>query len=484
DNDPEKKKYRNVITHTVGLYATAGTARENYLINIAQESLDEDHLTYNFTNNYGKTLGGYDSDDPYTGGRYVRSTSPEDMIEAFNDFIDQANSEVGFTYSAPAIPFNPDNVAISGEWAYVPMFKPGVTTFWKGNLKRYRIGVDEFGNFFLKAKGGADVVTDGLAFRSVTDYWGSSDTNAPLKGGAASHMNNDDIARSLFTHTGTDFNASGLTLVHKDTDDDGDSVMDITEDMLGGSVTDDDERVSILDWISWESDAHEGEIGAPLHTSPVAVRYSGKNDLVLLSTTEGILHAINAGSKDGYGGGDEVWSFIPDEILPKLTEMRANNDTSDPPVFGLDGPLNVYEHGGSTYAIVGMRRGGRNYYILNIDNRKNPTFAGEIIGGTGDFADLAQTWSKPLYVQMHIPGVPHDVDVYGDSTLDATNVLIFGGGYDADTFDGDDSGGPSSPPSGGDGQTIYIVDPEDGSLLKSYKVSGGISSVAGDLLPV
>ncbi|MCP4994002.1 MAG: hypothetical protein GY934_09510, partial [Gammaproteobacteria bacterium] len=205
-------------------YATAGTARENYLINIAQESLDEDHPTYDFDNNYGKDLGEevYDKDDPYTGGRYVRSTSSKDMIEAFSDFIDQANSGIDFTYSAPVIPFNPENVAISGEWAYVPMFDPDVTTLWKGNLKRYRIGVDEFGNFFLKAKGGADVVTDDdLSFRSVTDYWGSSNTNESLKGGAASHMNNDDTARSLFTHTGTDFNASGLTLVHKDTDDDG-----------------------------------------------------------------------------------------------------------------------------------------------------------------------------------------------------------------------------------------------------------------------
>jgi len=460
DNDPELKKFRNLITHTIGLYSTAGTAREQYLINVAQESLDENHTTYSFDNDYGKDLIGYDSADPYTGGRYVRSTNPDDLIQALNDFIDQANREVTSGFSSPDIPFNPDNAAISGNRIYVPLFEPASKTLWKGNLKKYQVGVDGDGNLFIKDRDGDAVVSSDLLFLSTTDYWGSSDTADPLIGGAADHQTGTTGTRNLLTRVGTD--NTDLVLVHKST---GGGTPTITADMLGDQVTDNAGRESILDWISWVTNEHYEYMGAALHTSPAVIRYSGQNDLVLLPTTEGILHAFNAGPNTGNGGGEEVWAFMPDEILPKLFEMRQNNDTNDPPVYGLDGALTVYEHNNRKYAIVGMRRGGRNYYTLDVTDRDNPTFAWEIIGGEdGSYVNLAQTWSKPMLTKLTVSGTEQD-------------VLVFAGGYDASNQDE-----ASDRSSDSIGRSIYIVNPADGSMLASYAVS--TNSTPGNVLPV
>ena len=471
DNDPELKKFRNVITHTVGIYATAGTSREQYLINVAQESLDADHPTYNFSNDYGKDLSGYDPDDPYTGGRYVRASAPEDLIDAFSDFVDQAQREVTYTYTAPSIPFSPDNAAITGNYIYVPMFTPDSKTLWGGNLKKYKIGKDSDGNLFIRDYFNESVVSSDLLFRNTQDLWGSTKTTDPLIGGAASHQTG---TRKLYTRLGTD--NTNMVLVHKDTnavDSDGNEISPatpaITEAMLGAS--DNTEREQILDWISWVAEAHRGKMGAPLHTTPSVVRYTGENDLVLLPTTEGILHAF-----DGETGA-EVWSFMPDEILSLIKTMKSNPDTQEPPLYGLDGPMKVYRYNNHTYVTVGMRRGGRNYYTLDITDRETPEFAWEIRGGQGSFSKLAQTWSMPILTKLDL--AKHSLDTNASSEK---VYMIFGGGYNATVQDTDAANAARVEDTVGD--TIFVVDPGTGALVTSSLVGDISNSIPSDILPV
>ena len=74
-------------------------------------------------------------------------------------------------------------------------------------------------------------------------------------------------------------------------------------------------------------------------------------DVILMTTTEGILHAFDAGTDgsstpgdDGVAGdgGDELWAFLQTLSLPNIPRLR-DDPPAETPDYGLDGPLTVYE---------------------------------------------------------------------------------------------------------------------------------------------
>ncbi len=100
------------------------------------------------------------------------------------------------------------------------------------------------------------------------------------------------------------------------------------------------------------------------------------------------------------------------------------------------------------YLYAGMRRGGRNYYALDVSTRDEPEFKWSILGGQGDFAELGQTWSKLISTKIKVGTTEKD-------------VLVFGGGYDP----AQDSKETRSADT--QGRAIYIVDADTGALIWS-----------------
>ena len=49
------------------------------------------------------------------------------------------------------------------------------------------------------------------------------------------------------------------------------------------------------------------------------------------------------------------------------------------------------DSGDHVYLYTGMRRGGSNYYALDVTDRNNPELLWTIQGGSGDFAELGQS---------------------------------------------------------------------------------------------
>jgi type IV pilus assembly protein PilY1 len=128
----------------------------------------------------------------------------------------------------------------------------------------------------------------------------------------------------------------------------------------------------------------------------------------------------------------------------------------------LDGPLTVWANdvnnngvlqtsGGTTetgehaYLYAGMRRGGKNYYALDVTNRNSPELKWAIKGGQGDFTELAQTWSRPQLARIKSGGV-------------IRTVLLFGGGYDVNQ-DAENAGVDS------EGRALYMVDATTGARV-------------------
>ncbi|MES9860787.1 MAG: hypothetical protein ABW157_04070 [Candidatus Thiodiazotropha sp. LLP2] len=432
---------QNITTHTIGFDTNSTTA--TFL-----ESM------------VGPFAGGGDFYPVTSSGA---GGAVEGLREAFTSILNDAQQTIPYAYTAPVIPFNPDNAAISGDRIYVPLFVPSATTFWKGNLKAYTITVSD-GDIVLLDALGNSVVNGSYEFISSQDHWGSGTDGADtLIGGAANMMGSTGV-RNLYTNLNT-------TVPLSDTSNQVSRVNTaITNTMM--NVATDPERIALLDWITWDpnwtpvdsdDETHVGVMGAPLHTQPAVVNYAS-GDVVLLPTSEGVLEAIDAET------GAELWAFMPADLLGNIEAIKTNS-ASTIPYYGLDGPLTVYETGGSKMAIFGMRRGGQKYYLLDVSNRDNPVFVREISDSDSDFSQLGQTWSKPLFVKMSIGGTP-------------TDVLVFGGGYDVDqdtttTRTADD-----------EGNVIYIVSAADGSRIRTISDSGDISvpnmtnSIPSDIMTI
>ncbi len=209
-----------------------------------------------------------------------------------------------------------------------------------------------------------------------------------------------------------------------------------------------------------------------------------RQEIIMVGANDGMVHAFQAGTSTGDGGyddgtGQEVWAFIPPDMLPKLQRYALSQSHS----ILMDGTpwvRDIWKDGSGatsadhqkqydefhTIAIIGEREGGRHYTAIDVtDTTGNPKFL----------------WTWPP------PGSPYDLSE-GESWNDTTpNPPPIGPVLIADSppsgtgiTGGNSDGGVSSERwvvaiSGGydpnlvRGRAIYILDAYDGTLL--YKFS-------------
>jgi len=154
------------------------------------------------------------------------------------------------------------------------------------------------------------------------------------------------------------------------------------------------------------------------------------------------------------------------EIIPK-PKSPFNIPAKKP--YGLDGHVTTWiddkdhdnviesESGDTAYLYSGMRRGGRDYVALDVSNKANPKYLWTIEGGSGDFSELGQTWSKPTLTRLWLAG-------------QSRTVLLFGGGYDSNQ----DQVATRSADSMGRG--LFVVDAATGALLWRAGIDSGASA--------
>ena len=165
-----------------------------------------------------------------------------------------------------------------------------------------------------------------------------------------------------------------------------------------------------------------------------------------------------------------LYSFDSDDNLIKESHYDCTTgpsaDLNNNGVIEISTPNND-----KVRAFVSSRRGNSNIYALDLSTDVTlitdlvvPRFMWRIEGGVGDFSRLGHTWSQPTIATIAIDT---------GTTIENREVLIFGGGYDTvldnpATYSPSDNGGNDFM-----GNAIYIVDPEDGSLILS--ISGSAS---------
>ncbi|MGB3725576.1 MAG: PilC/PilY family type IV pilus protein [Glaciecola sp.] len=402
-----------VITHTIGF--AANSTANNFLNQIALQS----------------------------GGGFYQADNSSDLLTAFETILRQVK-DVNATFVSPGVAVNQLNRLSHRDELYFALFKPAEGTLWPGNLKKYKIR----GNQVLDKNGLAAVdASTGFFSDNSHSYWSPiADGNDVRQGGAVSRL---DAVRNVYYFDDTPGKIiRGVNELEENNNN-------ITTSDMGVNVLPSPEilREEVIKWargVDVKDDDGDGsttdvrmQMGDPIHSQPVIVNYSDTDSAIFVATNHGFLHSIDA--EDG----SENFAIIPKELLSNLYEFYRDGSTFNHQ-YGLDGDLVIRQFNNRTYLYLGMRRGGNNYYVFDVTEKNSPELVFTVNGGQGDYANMGQTWSKPIITKLQI-----------GSTV--KNVMIVGGGYD----EAQDTKTVRSPDAVGN--SVYIINAENGDLL--YSVS-------------
>jgi Tfp pilus tip-associated adhesin PilY1 len=288
----------------------------------------------------------------------------------------------------------------------------------------------------------------------------------------------------------------------------GDASGAVTATQTGSTSTD---RTNLINWVrgqdNFEDENSNGSTtdirasvhGDVLHSRPAVINYArtagSDNDVFLFyGSNDGIFRAVKGGyavdaASPSVQPGQEVWGFVAEEFFDRFNRMRRNSpiiSSTFKKNYFMDGPISIYtKDGGATpnkklgdaedtaNIYIGMRRGGRFYYALDVNDPLTPKFLWKISNASTGFAELGQSWSEATVVDGLVG--------------QAQPVLVFGGGYDPAVEDID----PSTIPAGASnytatavttaagttnrtmGRAIYVVNALTGALVWS---AGGTNS--------
>src|SRR5258706_8897863 len=415
------------------------------------------------------------------GGKAYTATSLTELTSAFNEIHDEVNKS-NTAFSAPAVPVNAFNRTQTLNDLYVSVFSPKASFHWPGNVKKYKVI-----NGVVVDSTGAPAVDAGTGFFSDTarSYWSNVvDGQDVTLGGAASKLPNAG-SRTVYTFLGANPAAGSPALLTPLTD----TAVTATDLALGGP--NDPSVTELVDWAkgldtqdavppTGTTDSRH-EMGDPIHTQPIAMIYGKKADgtddtVVFVTTNDGYFHAIDAGAStsgtDTATSGQELWSFIPQEMLHHLVDLY-NDDPTTVKHYGLDGPIAVLKYdvnGDGTISgndkVILIFGTGRNadtsdYYALDVTDKLNPKFMWKIDAGA--LPGLGQAWSQPTITRVNISGAAQNSQKL---------VAVIGGGYDASEDNRIYNAADAV------GNHVYMVDVISGALLWSAGSSGSTLNLA------
>lgn len=434
---PEKQ---TIVTHTIGFNFSG-----QFLEDLANVEVNAD----------GEAIEG--------SGKYVEAESADELVEELKAILISPLTP-DTTFVSPGVTVNSFNRLSHRNEVYFSLFQPKETEYWPGNLKRYKLRSD---GTILDSKDANAVDTDtGMFKETAQSFWSDVvDGNKTAVGGAAyklpPHAN-----RKLYTYydgANKNLTQNPISVANK---------ANITKDRLGIASESDAYHENLINWIRGQdikdinkdssTTDDRNQIADPLHSSPYLVTYGGTEEdpdiTVYFGDNEGLLHAIDAKT------GVEQFAFAPGELLTNFDALYQNKGLTRH-IYGMDGFIAAWVQDNNANSIIekanddhvyiyaGMRRGGRNYYALDVTDRSTPKVLWTITGGSGEFASLGQTWARPIKTKINVNGT-------------VTDVLIISGGYD------DDQDNYNIRTEDNMGNAIFIVNAETGDLIWSVGNSG------------
>jgi len=452
----------------------------------------------------------------YGGGGYYEANNADVLVKQLLQIFNEIQS-VNSVFASASLPVSVTTRGTYLNQVYIGMFRPDpvLKPRWPGNLKQYKFKLDTLGELSLVDKNNADVLSSTTGFIKPTgeSYWTTASTfwnnQSPLPGDPPSGSDSPDgaivekgaaaqrlresydtdlkrLGRKVFTCIGC---AGGTTLGSLLSTNFDTLNLAITSATLGVApdpVVGPSPRTALMEWVRGKDNQGDelgpgGTVtvrpsvhGDVLHSRPAVVNYGGSTGVVVFyGANDGQLRAINA-NQAGTNAGEELWSFIPEEMLPKLKRLRDNApkillsttlavDGNVPRDYFVDGPIGVYQEtnasGIPTKVIiyVGMRRGGRALYAFDVTVPAAPKYLWKVTNASTDMSALGYTWAEARPAKLKGRTNP---------------VVVLAGGYDPAAED------PNSPGTTTMGNKVFVLDAFNGSLLKSFDTT---RSVAADV---
>lgn len=457
---------------------------------------------------WAQAAGTYDQYMTVSGGGAdlvnVQTTLEAAFIEALS---------VSTTFVAASVPVNVFNRVQTLDNFYIALFEAKTNTRWPGNLKKLKLADTDADGVFddiIDARSATAFSDDDgrIRYEALT-YWtdsselppadpdenevSSRDGRAVERGGAGQKIPgliagsigsvNGTGTRQLFYEPATagafvGFNADSTTAtaLQSDLGAASSSAAEALINWARGLDVDDEDgdgtRTEARDWI----------LGDAIHSRPLAINYGATTGYsqtnpdirLFMGTNDGYFHIFQNTDTSGNDSGEETFAFMPRELMDNVATLRANSTTEH--VYGVDGePVALVVDndldgtietgdGDIVYVYVGLRRGGKTYYMIDASNPNSPRYLGKIDNTTSGFSELGMTFSKPKVTKVR----------YGGTTYDA---LIFAGGYDTNK---DGSGGSDDGDDGYDteGNAIYVVNARTGALIWKATYGGSTAAVS------
>jgi len=454
------------IGNALGYAGCDGTAGDGYCLDDIAEylsvedvdpSTDGDQFVTTHTIGFTIDLEILKETAANSGGSYFLADDVESLTKTLLSIIAEINDR-SLSFSAPAVSVNTFNRTQNLNDIYITTFGAKSRAHWPGNLKKYRITDRK-----VVDANGVDAVDPATGFFLTTarSYWttGGADGNDVRLGGAAQQLPTPAV-RNLYTNnttTGDLTAAANHVAVSNET-----SFSDADFGLTG--ATGEPQKNDLIRWARGEDLLDEDNnlattvrkaMGDPLHSQPAAVVYGGSEDspevVIYTATNDGYLHAIDGAT------GEELWSFIPKELLANLTRLYFD-PRSKYKQYGIDGNVvpvvkdvdldGIIESGDGDFVqlIFGMRRGGNTYYSLDVTDKTSPDLL-----WSKNVTASGESWSTPIVARMDIASVSQNADL---------GVVVIGGGYDTVH---DTSAHPTTADGAGAG--IHILDLKSGAEL-------------------
>ncbi|MBT8066747.1 MAG: hypothetical protein KJO09_05870 [Gammaproteobacteria bacterium] len=498
DRFPDVIQYLNDADLANGNYGTVGDLDDKQ--NVVSYFIVDETKINTTTTGYARAGG--------TGVPLALKEDPDELVATLQEIFKQVLS-VSTTFVAASVPVNVFNRAEITENVYIALFQVDsqARPYWVGNVKKLRLaGANDAtaSATLVDANDTPAVAADGrIRFDAITAWTVAGDLPPPdldanevagrdgravARGGAGQRVpgflsGNPQEANGLggrkiyYDRTPSsldDFNADMTTAARVESDLGAASTAEAAELIAFARGLDVDD----LDGNLETNEAREWIFGDALHSRPLPLNYGARgsysepdNPAIYLAvgTNDGMLRMIRNTTGGGAESGEEVWAFMPRAAMAAQKVLRANGTGTKHPYtmdgspvafvqdVNRDGSI-VASDGDRVYLYVGMRRGGKSYYALDITNPESPDLMWTLSKG-GDFAEMGYTFSNPRVGLVRTGSGPRP-------------AIMFAGGYDTNK---DTRGAVGTDDA--EGNAIYVVDAETGDLI--WKAVGGSGSGSG-----
>jgi type IV pilus assembly protein PilY1 len=368
------------------------------------------------------------------GGSYYTAESETQLEEALEDAISQI-LEATFSFATPVVP----TTGASGtNRAYLASFQSNPSRpFWQGYLKAYNRDSNGL------------IPVDANNLPTGSPAWDAGQQLSTMTPSGRTIYTLVSGVRETFTTS----NAA------------------ITNTLLGASSS--SEKNSIINYVRGTPDTNDEDsdgnmsedrpwkLGDIFHSTPVLISppflnssdstytafktsQASRTTILIAGANDGMLHAFRESD------GSELWAFIPPDVLEDLKGLTEHSGSHEYSVDSSPIAADVKIGGGwKTIVIFGQRRGGNNYYALDITDTTNPLYL-----WTFNDSRLGESWSEPAIGKVKMS--------------DGTDkwVAFVGGGFDS-TFANYNSGSSVS-------EAFFVIDLSNGSKL--WEFSAGVAN--------